>query len=312
MDLYMLNPCSTKIWWAHWRATHLGCSLSDWTHEYFRVTYLFNTLFSRFVIELCEPIQVKQLDIANFELFSSTPKDFLVSISDRYKYLRHDDFLSFVLWLTVYISQPWSWNKTLWFVMKAWGFFFCCQVCSRLQFIKVGGRVVACTCLVLLKNNLRISYFTAPRGTGTAPRKNVSSRLAQNHPPPPCIVGSNFRGGDGFCFGFHTLHSLPLSSSPTTRKFSPRTGKVRASAVTWSTLDICPHPLRGCVHTNMRLNSFSCSAYRYPTSKWLKLGTFHARDERIVQSFPLDEQLFAKYLKVLLLFPAQTHPLYIK
>uniref|UniRef100_A0A8C7YDT2 SUN domain containing ossification factor n=1 Tax=Oryzias sinensis TaxID=183150 RepID=A0A8C7YDT2_9TELE len=51
MDLYMLNPCNNKIW---------------------------------FVIELCEPIQVKQLDIANFELFSSTPKDFLVSISDRY------------------------------------------------------------------------------------------------------------------------------------------------------------------------------------------------------------------------------------
>ncbi|XP_053324813.1 SUN domain-containing ossification factor isoform X2 [Spea bombifrons] len=51
MDLYMLNPCSTKIW---------------------------------LVIELCEPIQVKQLDIANYELFSSTPKDFLVSISDRY------------------------------------------------------------------------------------------------------------------------------------------------------------------------------------------------------------------------------------
>ncbi|KAM4022328.1 SUN domain-containing ossification factor isoform 2-T2 [Anomaloglossus baeobatrachus] len=51
MDLYMLNPCSTKIW---------------------------------LVIELCEPIQVKQLDIANYELFSSTPRDFLVSISDRY------------------------------------------------------------------------------------------------------------------------------------------------------------------------------------------------------------------------------------
>lgn len=51
MDLYMLNPCSNKIW---------------------------------FIIELCEPIQVKQLDIANFELFSSTPKDFLVYISDRY------------------------------------------------------------------------------------------------------------------------------------------------------------------------------------------------------------------------------------
>lgn len=45
---------------------------------------------SRFVIELCEPIQVKQLDIANFELFSSTPKDFLVSISDRYAFFVPD------------------------------------------------------------------------------------------------------------------------------------------------------------------------------------------------------------------------------
>ncbi|KAL1279667.1 hypothetical protein QQF64_014267 [Cirrhinus molitorella] len=46
-----LNPCNNKIW---------------------------------FIIELCQPIQVKQLDIANFEIFSSNPKDFLVSISDRY------------------------------------------------------------------------------------------------------------------------------------------------------------------------------------------------------------------------------------
>ncbi|XP_065129038.1 SUN domain-containing ossification factor-like [Paramisgurnus dabryanus] len=51
MDMYMLNPCNNKIW---------------------------------FIIELCQPIQVRQLDIANFEIFSSNPKDFLVSISDRY------------------------------------------------------------------------------------------------------------------------------------------------------------------------------------------------------------------------------------
>ncbi|XP_043085683.1 SUN domain-containing ossification factor-like [Puntigrus tetrazona] len=51
MDMYMLNPCNNKIW---------------------------------FIIELCQPIQIKQLDIANFEIFSSNPKDFLVSISDRY------------------------------------------------------------------------------------------------------------------------------------------------------------------------------------------------------------------------------------
>lgn len=37
---------------------------------------------------------------------------------------------------------------------------------------------------------------------------------------------------------------------------------------------------------------------RYPNKKWVKLGTFHARDERMVQSFPLDEHLFAKYIKV--------------
>ncbi|CAB1317268.1 unnamed protein product, partial [Coregonus sp. 'balchen'] len=36
----------------------------------------------------------------------------------------------------------------------------------------------------------------------------------------------------------------------------------------------------------------------YPTNKWVKLGTFHARDERTVQSFPLDEHLYAKYVKM--------------
>lgn len=51
MDMYMLNPCNNKIW---------------------------------FTIELCQPIQVRQLDIANFEIFSSNPREFLVSISDRY------------------------------------------------------------------------------------------------------------------------------------------------------------------------------------------------------------------------------------
>lgn len=51
MDEYMLNPCKAKIW---------------------------------FVIELCEMIQVSQVDIANFELFSSMPKEFAVMMSDRY------------------------------------------------------------------------------------------------------------------------------------------------------------------------------------------------------------------------------------
>jgi len=50
-DEYLLSACSSKIW---------------------------------FIIELCEAIQAKKVEIANFELFSSSPKDFRVSISDRF------------------------------------------------------------------------------------------------------------------------------------------------------------------------------------------------------------------------------------
>lgn len=50
-DEYMLNPCKAKIW---------------------------------FVIELCESIQATHMKIANYELFSSTPKDFTVFFSDVY------------------------------------------------------------------------------------------------------------------------------------------------------------------------------------------------------------------------------------
>ncbi|CAK8691686.1 unnamed protein product [Clavelina lepadiformis] len=50
-DMYMLNPCSTNIW---------------------------------FVIELCEPIQVRQIQLANLELFSSSPRVYDLSISERF------------------------------------------------------------------------------------------------------------------------------------------------------------------------------------------------------------------------------------
>lgn len=50
-DLYMLNPCSAKVW---------------------------------FVVELCDVAHVKSIQIANFELFSSTPESFRVYVSTRY------------------------------------------------------------------------------------------------------------------------------------------------------------------------------------------------------------------------------------
>ncbi|XP_076247996.1 uncharacterized protein LOC143187639 isoform X2 [Calliopsis andreniformis] len=51
-----------------------------------RDEYMLNTCTSRiwFVVELCEAIQAKKIELANFELFSSSPKDFSVSISDRF------------------------------------------------------------------------------------------------------------------------------------------------------------------------------------------------------------------------------------
>ena len=50
-DEYMLNPCKAKIW---------------------------------FVIELCEIIEATQIELANYELYSSTPKEFTVYFSDAY------------------------------------------------------------------------------------------------------------------------------------------------------------------------------------------------------------------------------------
>lgn len=50
-DEYLLSPCTSRIW---------------------------------FVVELCESIQAERIDFANFELFSSSPKNFSVSISNRF------------------------------------------------------------------------------------------------------------------------------------------------------------------------------------------------------------------------------------
>ena len=52
-DAYMINPCSAGIW---------------------------------FIVELCELVSVRSLEIASFELFSSTPKSFKVYASERYMY----------------------------------------------------------------------------------------------------------------------------------------------------------------------------------------------------------------------------------
>ncbi|KAJ8688489.1 hypothetical protein QAD02_024284 [Eretmocerus hayati] len=51
-----------------------------------RDEYMLNTCTSRiwFAVELCEAIQAKKIELANFELFSSSPKDISVYVSDRF------------------------------------------------------------------------------------------------------------------------------------------------------------------------------------------------------------------------------------
>ena len=50
-DTYMLNPCNVRAW---------------------------------FIVELCERIELDSIDLANFEMFSSSPESFNVYISSRY------------------------------------------------------------------------------------------------------------------------------------------------------------------------------------------------------------------------------------
>lgn len=50
-DEYLLSPCTSRIW---------------------------------FVVELCEAIRAEKIELANFELFSSSPKDFTVAVSNRF------------------------------------------------------------------------------------------------------------------------------------------------------------------------------------------------------------------------------------
>lgn len=78
---YASPDCGAKIVAANPEAISAGSVLSPSRDE-----YKLNTCTSRiwFIVELCEAIQAKKIDLANFELFSSSPKDFSVSVSDRF------------------------------------------------------------------------------------------------------------------------------------------------------------------------------------------------------------------------------------
>lgn len=78
---YASPDCGAKIVAANPEAVSPSSVLSPSRDE-----YKLNTCTSRiwFIVELCEAVQAKKIDLANFELFSSSPKDFTVSVSDRF------------------------------------------------------------------------------------------------------------------------------------------------------------------------------------------------------------------------------------
>ncbi|XP_017881869.1 SUN domain-containing ossification factor isoform X2 [Ceratina calcarata] len=78
---YASPDCGAKIVAANAEARSARSVLVSTRDE-----YMLNTCTSRiwFVVELCEAIQAKKIELANFELFSSSPKDFSVYISDRF------------------------------------------------------------------------------------------------------------------------------------------------------------------------------------------------------------------------------------
>ncbi|XP_026468520.1 SUN domain-containing ossification factor isoform X3 [Ctenocephalides felis] len=78
---YASPDCNAKIIAANPESSSMSSVLSPLRDE-----YALNTCTSKiwFVVELCESIQAKRIDLANFELFSSSPKDFSVSVSARF------------------------------------------------------------------------------------------------------------------------------------------------------------------------------------------------------------------------------------
>lgn len=78
---YASPDCGAKIIAANSESSSTGYVLSSTKDE-----YLLSPCKSRiwFVVELCEAIQAEHIDLANFELFSSSPKNFSVGVSNRF------------------------------------------------------------------------------------------------------------------------------------------------------------------------------------------------------------------------------------
>ncbi|XP_017097343.2 SUN domain-containing ossification factor isoform X2 [Drosophila bipectinata] len=78
---YASPDCGAKIIAHNAESSHTSSVLTQSKDE-----YMLSTCGDRIwlVVELCEAIQAQKVDVANFELFSSSPKNFSVAVSKRY------------------------------------------------------------------------------------------------------------------------------------------------------------------------------------------------------------------------------------
>lgn len=78
---YASPDCGAKIIASNGDATNTGAVLSHSSDE-----YMLSTCGNRiwFVVELCEAVQAQKVELANFELFSSSPRNFTVAVSKRF------------------------------------------------------------------------------------------------------------------------------------------------------------------------------------------------------------------------------------
>lgn len=78
---YASLECGAKIIASNSEAQHTGALLTSTKDEYM-LSPCTNRIW--FVVELCEAIQAEKIELANFELFSSSPKNFTVAVSNRF------------------------------------------------------------------------------------------------------------------------------------------------------------------------------------------------------------------------------------
>ncbi|XP_016308104.1 SUN domain-containing ossification factor [Sinocyclocheilus anshuiensis] len=334
MDMYMLNPCNNKIW---------------------------------FIIELCQPIQVKQLDIANFEIFSSNPKDFLVSISDRYpnkKWVKLGTFHArdertvqsfpldehlFAKYIKVeLLSHFGSEHFCPLSLIRVFGTSMMEEYEMNSEpsdrqthvqdehdydqppdFVPVDEKSSknligsAKDALLTMVNNIAASVLGGPPETTAGKASTEGLNMTEVVFPPGSIHTAASTGGsfwETFCRTHVSMIFSPWNANFTRGTPPKRIYKlvkwVISAEVLWSSslclhrfiIELCqPIQVKQLDIANFEIFSSNPKDFlvsisdRYPNKKWVKLGTFHARDERTVQSFPLDEHLFAKYIKVELL-----------